>query len=47
MKSGVGRRILEKAIKVSGAVARSLVGLGAIALFLIPFRKKKTKKKDH
>jgi hypothetical protein len=47
MKSGAGRRILEKAVKVSGAVARSLIGLGAIALLLIPFRKKKTKKKDH
>jgi hypothetical protein len=47
MKAGAGRRILEKTIKVSGAVARSLIGLGAIALLFIPFRKKKTKKKDH
>jgi hypothetical protein len=45
MKSGAGRRILEKAVKLSGAVARSLIGIGAAALLLIPFRKKKAKKK--
>ena len=45
MKSGAGRRILTTALKVSGAVARSLIGLGAIALLIIPFRKKKAKKK--
>jgi hypothetical protein len=47
MKSGAGRRILEKAIKLSGAVARSLIGVGAVAILLIPFRKKKAKRKDH
>jgi hypothetical protein len=44
MKPGAGRRILEKAIKVSGAVARSLIGIGAVALLFLPFRKKKAKK---
>jgi hypothetical protein len=44
MKYKAGRKILKAAVKVSGAVARSLIGLGAIALLLIPFRKKKTKK---
>jgi hypothetical protein len=45
MKSGAGRRILEKAVKLSGAVARSLIGIGAAALLFLPFRKKKKKKK--
>jgi len=46
MKSGTGRRILEKAIKISGAVVRSLIGIGAAALLFLPFRKKKVKKRN-
>jgi hypothetical protein len=45
MKLGAGRKILEKAIKVSGAVARSLIGIGAAALLFLPFLKKKTKQR--
>jgi len=45
MKSMVGRRILEKAIKISGAVARSLIGIGAAVLLFLPFRKRKAKKR--
>jgi hypothetical protein len=47
MKSGAGRRILEKAAKVSGLVVRSLIGIGAAALLFLPFRKKKTKRKNY
>jgi len=47
MKSGAGRRILEKAIKVSGAVTRALIGIGVTALLFLPFRKKKLKKKNY
>jgi hypothetical protein len=45
MKYNATGKILVKAIKVSGAVVRSLIGMGAAALLLIPFRKKKAKKK--
>jgi len=36
--------IVKKGISITGAVARSVVGLGATALLLLTFRKKKSKK---
>jgi hypothetical protein len=36
--------ILKKGITITGAVLRSVVGLGATALLLLAFRKKKSKK---
>jgi len=35
--------VLKKGITISGAVARSVVGLGATVLLFFAFRKKKTK----
>jgi hypothetical protein len=36
--------IFKKGIAITGAIARSVVGLGATALLLLAFRKKKSKK---
>jgi hypothetical protein len=36
--------ILKKGISITGAVARSVVGLGATVLLFLAFKKKKSKK---
>lgn len=38
------KKIIEKTIMVSGAIARSMIGIGASALLFFAFKKKKTKK---
>jgi hypothetical protein len=39
------KKILKKAIMVSGAIVRTLVGIGASALLFFAFKKKKKEKK--
>lgn len=39
-----GKKIIEKTIMVSGAIARFIIGIGASVLLFFAFKKKKTKK---
>ncbi len=39
-----GKRILKKAITVSGAIARTAIGIGASALLFLALKKKKKKR---